>query len=170
MPQSQDARVARRDVRMTGWVGAPAGAGDRKFPLRAVASAQHLKWVTKSRVPSEQDGTELHPSWQAAAVVQTRQPAAYPGRAHAGGQARLGYAGDTEAQFHIDSLFSLLKKASALNYLHLAGKFILVGRDCVYDANLKALGKESSPGKLIIILKITCAFNVKMLQKVIQAP
>lgn len=40
----------------------------------------------------------------------------------------------------------------------------------MYGANFKALGKESSPRKLMIILKITCAFSVKMLQKVIQAP
>lgn len=36
-----------------GWTGAPAGAGVRKRPLRAAASAQHSKWVTKSTVLSE---------------------------------------------------------------------------------------------------------------------
>lgn len=39
-----------------GRMGAPARVGGRKCPMRAVALAQHSKWVTKSTVLSDQDG------------------------------------------------------------------------------------------------------------------
>lgn len=81
--------------------------------------------------PSRTAVTELYPSVAGGAAVETRQPAAGPERAHAGSEARP--EGPPSAQkFQVDSFSPLLKKASALNYLHLAGKFILVGTGCVY--------------------------------------
>lgn len=56
-----------------GRMKAPAGGGD-KSPLSAVSSAQHLKWVTKSRVLyRNRRETTLQASWQASAAVQTRR-------------------------------------------------------------------------------------------------
>lgn len=117
----------------SGRTGALAGAGVRKCPLRAAASAQHFEMghqvnstfgVGRSRVASFVAGC---------APVQSRQPAARAGRAHAGREARLGDAAGSEARssaqkFHVGTLFPLLRDASALNYFHLAGKFILTGR------------------------------------------
>lgn len=66
-------------------------------------------------------------------AVQSRQPASRAGRAHAGREAKLGDAGGSEApssaqKLPADNLSPLLRKASALNYLQVAGKFILIGR------------------------------------------
>lgn len=66
-------------------------------------------------------------------TVQSRQPAVRAGRAHAGREARLGDAAGSEApssaqKLHVDNLFPLFRKAWALNYLHVAGKFILIGK------------------------------------------
>ena len=80
-----------------GRTGAPAGAGGRKCPLRATVSAQHLEMghqvnstfgVGRNRVASFVAGC---------AAVQSRQPAARAGRAHAGREARLGDAAGSEA-------------------------------------------------------------------------
>lgn len=81
--------------------------------------------------PSKTEVTELHPSVAGGAAAQTRHRTVRPERAHAGSEARP--EGPPAAhKFQVDSFPFLLKKTSTLNYLHLAGKFILAGTGFVY--------------------------------------
>lgn len=137
-----------------GRMAAPAGTGDRKCSLRAVAPAQQSKRFTKSTALSEQDRRNRVASFAPGCTeVQIQEPAAcapiYLEKVHTGWEARLWDgpwrpdAPSSAQNFHADSLFPLLKKASTLNYLYLARKHTSWERLFVRlnDVNLKALEK-----------------------------